>query len=167
MWVRQGSLFFWGTSYVSILPIIEPLISTHSCNIGKMNEAWILWSRIATSFSVNTGYSGSGSIASEPSTLCLVCLSLKYWAIHPEDHAMRLSDHVKNSFCPKEQYSHSFTPEFSRNSRTQSGSQFDFYFIRDFISWVWTKLISLKYFLKHTYFICFILIFTVKSRQKY
>lgn len=155
MWVRQGSLFFWGTSYVSILPIIEPLISTHSCNIGKMNEAWILWSRIATSFSVNTGYSGSGSIASEPSTLCLVCLSLKYWAIHPGDHAMRLSDHVKNSFCPKEQYSHSFTPEFSRNSRTQSGSQFDFYFIRNFISWVWTKLISLKYFLKHILYVLF------------
>ena len=154
--------------YVSVFPLIEPLISTYSCNTGKMNEVWFLWSRIATCFSINIGYSGSGSIASQPSTLlCLVCLSLNHWAIHPGDHAMMLSNHVKNSFCPKEQHSHSFTPEFSRNSRTQSGSQFDFYFMRNFISWVWTKLIYLKNFLKHTYFICFILIFTVKSRQKY
>lgn len=132
-----------------------------------MNEVRILWSRTATCFSVNIGYSGSGSMASKLSTLCLVCLSLKHWAIHPGDHAMMPSNHVKNSFCPKEQHSYSCTLEFGRNSRTYSGRQFDFYFMRKFISWIWTKLIYLKYFLKHTYFICFILIFTVKSRQKY
>ena len=72
--------------YVSIFPLIEPLISTYSCNTGKMNEIWFLWSRIATCFSVNIGYSELGSIASQPSTLlCLVCLSLHHWAIHPRD----------------------------------------------------------------------------------
>lgn len=114
----------------------EALISIYSHSIGTMNAVWVFWSRTATSFSINTWHSRSGSTSSCPGTQKLPGAPKSNTRNLPIQHimVMMLPNHVKDSFCLREQDGHSYTLEFGRNSRRSNGRQFYFLFMRNFIS---------------------------------